>query len=120
MSVNRGLIFWGVALVTAGAVALAIQSDVIPAETARQAWRLWPVALIVIGLAVISARTPFALMAIMAAGLVVGGLGGTLVTGWPDGLSIGCGGDLDSRATADGVFTADGAEVELDFNCGDL
>ena len=120
MRVNRGLIFWGVALVTAGAVALAIQSNLIPAETARQAWRLWPVVLIVIGLAVISARTPFALVATLAAGLVVGGLGGTLVAGWPEGLSVGCGGDLDSQATADGGFTTDAAEVELDFNCGDL
>ena len=29
MRVNRGLVFWGVALVTAGAVALAIQSNLI-------------------------------------------------------------------------------------------
>jgi hypothetical protein len=120
MRVNRGLIFWGVALVTAGAVALAIQSDLIPDETAQGAWRLWPIVLIVIGLAVISARTPFALVATLAAGLVVGALGGTLVAGWPAGLSIGCGGDLDSQATADGAFTTDAAEVELDFNCGDL
>ena len=120
MRVNRGLIFWGVALVTAGAVALAIQSDLIAGETAREAWRLWPVALIVIGLAVISARTSFALPATLAAGLVVGGLGGTLVVGWPDGMSIGCGGETDSRAAADGAFGAPTASVTLDFDCGDL
>ena len=71
MRVNRGLVFWGVALVTAGAVALAIQSNLIAGETAREAWRLWPVVLIVIGVAVISARTPFAMVATLAAGLVV-------------------------------------------------
>ncbi len=120
MRVNRGLIFWGVALVTAGAVALAIQSDLIAGETARKVWRLWPVVLIVIGLAVISARTPFAVVATLAAGLVAGGLAGTLVAGWPDGLAIGCGGEMDSRQTADGDFTGTAGSVELDFDCGEL
>jgi hypothetical protein len=120
MRVNRGLIFWGVALVTAGAVALAIQSDLIAADTAREAWRLWPIVLIVIGLAVISARTQFAVVATLAAGLVAGGLAGTLVAGWPDGMSIGCGGETDSRAAANGDFTGSAASVELDFDCGDL
>ena len=50
MQVNRGFAFWGVALITAGAVALAIQTELIPAESARQAWRLWPLVLIIIGL----------------------------------------------------------------------
>jgi hypothetical protein len=117
---NRGLIFWGVALITAGAVALAIQSEVIAGDSARQAWRLWPLVLIVIGLAVISARTPFALVATLVAGLAVGGLGGTLVAGWPDGFPIGCGGDVDSQATSDGEFTADAATVELDLDCGEM
>ena len=120
MRINRGLIFWGVALVTAGAVALAIQADIIAGDTAREAWRLWPIALIVIGLAVISARTQFAVVAILAAGLVAGGLAGTLVAGVPDGLTIGCGGETDSRQTADGDFTGTAASVELDFDCGEL
>ena len=47
MRVNRGLVFWGVALVSAGLVALAIQFDVIAEESARQAWQLWPVALMI-------------------------------------------------------------------------
>ena len=47
---NRSLVFWGVALVTAGAVALAIQSQLIPDDSARQAWRLWPLLLVIIGL----------------------------------------------------------------------
>ena len=49
MHVNRGLVFWGVALVTAGAVALAIQTGAIEAESAREVWQYWPVVLIVIG-----------------------------------------------------------------------
>jgi hypothetical protein len=49
MQVNRGLVFWGVALVTAGTVALLIQSGTIADESARELWRFWPVALIVSG-----------------------------------------------------------------------
>lgn len=86
MQVNRGFAFWGVALITAGVVALAIQAGLVPDETARQAWRLWPIVLVVIGLSVIASQTPFALVATMLAGLVVGGLAGTFVAGVPEGL----------------------------------
>lgn len=119
MQINRGLIFWGVALVTAGVVALAIQSQLIPSDSARQAWRLWPLLLIVIGFAVIASRTAFGAVAVLLAGLVAGGLAGTLVAGVPDGLSIGCGGDPTDSVTAEGSFATDG-EVDLDFNCGEL
>jgi hypothetical protein len=117
--INRGLVFWGVALITAGAVALAIQSGVIAGESARDLWRFWPVVLIVIGIAVIAARTPFALAATLVAGLVVGGMAGTLITGWPDGIGIGCGGQADELVSSEGSF-AGSASVDLDFNCGEL
>jgi len=119
VQINRGLIFWGVALVTAGVVALAIQSHLIPSDSARQAWRLWPLLLIVIGVAVIASRTPFGAVAVLLAGLVAGGLAGTLVAGVPDGLEIGCGGDPTESVTAEGSFATDG-EVDLDFSCGEL
>ena len=119
MQVNRGLVFWGVGLVTAGAVALAIQNDLISVDLARDAWRLWPVVLIVIGLSIIAARTPFALVATLASGLVAGALVGTLVAGFPEGLNLGCGGEIDDRVTEDGEFSG-AATVQLDFNCGDL
>lgn len=119
MQVNRGFAFWGIALITAGAVALAIQAELIPAESARQAWRLWPVLLIVIGLSIVASRTPFGLLATILAGLVAGALAGTLVAGVPEGLNVGCGGEPRETLTADGDF-GEAAEVDLDFNCGDL
>jgi hypothetical protein len=117
--INRGLVFWGVALVTAGVVALAIQSGTIAGDTARQLWRFWPVVLIIIGIAVIAARTPLALVATIAAGLVVGGLAGTLVGGWPEGVAVGCAGDVDQSVSDSGSFSGN-ASVELRFNCGTL
>lgn len=119
MHINRGLIFWGVALITAGAVALAIQSQLIAADSARELWRFWPILLVVIGLAIIAGRTALGTIATLLAGLVAGGLAGTLVTGIPDGLSIGCGGEPTESVTAEGAFGTDG-DVELDFSCGEL
>ena len=110
MHINRGLVFWGVALITAGTVALAIQAGLIPADAARQAWRLWPLLLVGIGLAVIASRTPFSMVATLLAGVVAG---------VPDGLSLGCGGEPTESVNAEGSFATDG-EVELDISCGEL
>lgn len=119
MHVNRALVFWGVALITAGGVALAIQAGAVPVEPAQQLWRYWPVVLIVIGVAVMAARTPLAVFTAILAGLVVGGLAGTLVTGWPENIGIGCGGEPDEQVSGRGSFAGE-AEVRLDFNCGRL
>jgi hypothetical protein len=108
-----------VAFISAGAMALAIQSGAVDGDAARELWRFWPVVLIIIGLAIIAARTPLALLVTLVAGIVVGGMGGTLVAGWPDGFEVGCGGTADQQVAADGSF-GNAAEVVLDFNCGDL
>lgn len=117
MRVKRGLVFWGVGLVTAGAVALAIQSDLIAADVARDAWRFWPVVLIVIGLAVIAARTPFALVATLASGLVAGALVGTLVAA---DVAM----DLNVTANAGssklGLSGMDFSDLSVDMNAGDI
>ena len=119
MQVNRGLVFWGIALITAGAVALAIQVGAIEAESAREVWQYWPVVLIVIGLSIIAARTPFALVATIIAALTLGGYAGTLVAGWSEGFTFGCSGGLDETAREAGTFGT-AASVELEFNCGEL
>ncbi len=119
MRINIGFVFWGVALITAGVVALAIQAGAIPAERAQDAWRFWPVIIIVIGLAVIAARTRFAVVATAVAGLVVGGMAGTFVAGFPDGFSFGCEGRADETLTEEGTFGTD-PEIDLDMNCGEV
>jgi len=118
--VNRGLVFWGVALITAGAVALALQAGWIDGAVLRDLWRFWPIALILIGLAIIAARTPFALVATVVAAIVLGGFAGSLFAGFPNGFEVGCGGTPGSTATESGSFSGDSGDVALDLNCGEL
>lgn len=118
MNINRGLLFWGLALITAGAVALLVQQDVIDRGFFSDWWRLWPLVLIVIGLAIVLARTPFALVGTVLAALLLGVAAGGLVT---SGVNVGCGGNLPSDLQAqNGSFSGGNASVTLDFNCGRL
>jgi cell wall-active antibiotic response 4TMS protein YvqF len=120
LHVNRGLVFWGIALVTAGIVALAVQQGYLDRASLTGAWRLWPVVLIAIGLSIILARTPFAVLGTIVAGLVVGAAGGVLISVGPGLASCG-GGDVGRTDTSSGEFTLPGpATVRLDFNCGTL
>jgi len=118
MMLHRGLLFWGLALITAGAVALAVQADYLDPDTLAGAWRLWPLILIVIGVSIVLSRTPFAIVGTIAAALVVGTAGGALFAVGP--VVAGCGGaEPTSLDTETGRF-GDVADVSLDFNCGTL
>ena len=118
MHLNRGLLFWGLALVTAGATALAVQQGYVDRDVVADAWRLWPVILIAIGLSIVLARTPFAVLGTVLAALILGVGAGALVTVGP---SVACTGNVPSDLTMEsGTFSGDAAAVNLDFNCGDL
>jgi hypothetical protein len=119
MQMNRGLIFWGVALVTAGIVALAVQQGYIDESALAGAWRLWPLILVAIGLSIILSRTPFAILGTIAAAVVLGVAGGALITVGPGFASCG-GGEPTSTETREGTLSGAAASVELEFNCGSL
>ncbi len=120
MNINRGLLFWGLALITAGAVALAVQRDLIDRDAIAGTWRLWPLILIVIGLAIVLARTPFALVGTVLAAVLLGFGAGALVSSGGS-FNIACGGDLPSDLhTQYGSFSGSSAKITLDFNCGRL
>jgi hypothetical protein len=119
MRVNRGLLFWGLALVTAGVVALAGTQGWIDIPGWVDLWRYWPVILIVIGLAIVLSRTPFAVIAVIVAALVVGFAGGAAIAAGAGGFAT-CGNVSGSADTASGEFSGGSASVDLDLNCGDL
>lgn len=118
MNYHRGLLFWGLALITGGAVALAAQQGYIDRDALAGAWKLWPLILVAIGLSIMLSRTPVAIVGTMVAALVVGMAGGALIAVGPGAFT--CGGpEPTDMATQQGTF-GDGAQVTLDFNCGTL
>lgn len=118
MNYHRGLLFWGLVLISGGAIALAAQQGYIDQDLLSGAWRLWPLILIAIGLSILAARTPFAIVGTIIAALVVGAAGGALIAVGPGVAACG-GSEPGSLKTEQGTF-GDTAEVSLDFNCGSL
>lgn len=118
MRYHRGLLFWGLALITGGAVALAAQQGYIDRDWLAGAWRLWPLILVAVGLSILLARTPAAIVGTIVAALVVGTAGGALIAVGPGSVTCG-GGDPTSLTTRQGTF-GDNASVQLAFNCGTL
>lgn len=118
MNYHRGLLFWGLALITGGAVALAAQQGYIDREWLSGAWRLWPLILVAIGLSILLARTPAAIVGTIVAALIIGSAGGAVIAVGP--ATFNCGGaDPTALTTRQGTF-GDSANVNLDFNCGTL
>jgi hypothetical protein len=118
MAINRGLLFWGLALITAGIVALAAAQGWIDIPAWVDLWRFWPVILIVVGLAIVLSRTPFAVIGVIVAALVVGFAGGAVLAAGP-GFGT-CGNVSGSEDTSNGEFSGGTASVDLTLNCGDL
>jgi hypothetical protein len=118
MNYHRGLLFWGLALITGGAVALAAQQGYIDRDFLADAWRLWPLILVAIGVSIIVSRTPFAIVGTIVAALVVGSAGGALIAVGP-GVAA-CGGAEPTNLTTEQGRFGDSAQVSLDFNCGTL
>ena len=118
MNYHRGLLFWGLALITGGAVALAAQQGYIDRDWLSGAWRLWPLILVAVGLSILLARTRAAIVGTIVAALVVGTAGGALIAVGPG--SFNCGGADPTNPTARQGTFGDSASVQLDFNCGTL
>lgn len=118
MTYNRGLLFWGLALITGGAVALAAQQGYVDRDSLAGAWRLWPLVLVAIGLSIMLSRTPFAIVGTIIAALAVGSAGGALIAVGP-GVAA-CGGSNPSNLSTEQGQFGRVSEVSLDFNCGTL
>lgn len=118
MKYRRGLLFWGLALITGGAVALAVQQGYLGRDLLAGAWRLWPLVLVAIGISILVSRTPFAIVGTIVTALVVGTAGGALIAVGP-GIAACGGSDPTNLTTRQGTF-GDQARVQLEFNCGTL
>jgi hypothetical protein len=123
MRVHRGYLFWGIFFLFLGAIPLADRLGWIDVSSFGEVWRLWPLAIIAAGLAILLARTQAAFVGTVAAAAVIGLVaGGALAYGGGFIANVGdCGsggGNL-QHVTANGTFTSDAA-VDLHLNCGTL
>jgi hypothetical protein len=124
MRVNRGLLGWGVFFIVLGAVPLAVQSGALDADVVRNAWNLWPLVLIGIGLSLVLARTRFAVLGGLVVAVTFGLMGGALLaTGITWGTGFGTcgfgGGGGESFPAQAGTFTR-AATVRLEMDCGEV
>jgi cell wall-active antibiotic response 4TMS protein YvqF len=122
--VRRGLLFLGLFLIALGAVPLLVRAGVLDADLVAQAWRLWPLLLVALGLTLILGRSRAGILGTVVAALALGTVaGGALAasTLWLGNVG-GCSSTssaADHRTEDSGTF-AGPATVEFDLNCGTL
>jgi hypothetical protein len=126
MHVNRRLLGWGVFFIALGLVPLAVQGGMLDAATARQAWQLWPMLLVGIGLALVLRHTPLVALGNLVVGLTFGLMaGGVVGGGFAPGAPFAVCGVGGSTATGPNGPPTTGtlgsnASVSLAVDCGAL
>lgn len=120
MTINRRFLYTGVFFLAAGGMALAARALAPTPDDIAAAFRLWPVAVIAIGIALLLRRTRFGLAGGLIAAALPGLLLGGLVVAVPTlpGACVSTGVGPGS-ATRRGTFSGDGS-VNLRLACGDL
>jgi hypothetical protein len=72
MRLNRRLLYWGALLLAVGAVLVAADFGALDATVLTDVLRLWPLAIVAIGLSLVLRRTQFALPALLVAAIIPG------------------------------------------------
>ncbi len=120
--IDRGFLGWGVFLLLAGAVPLAVRAGYVTTEQIRSLASLWPLILIGMGAGLLLARTRLAslggLVVAGTFGLIVGGL----LSGGVQGFAGPCGPTSGNTAfpARDGSFSQPSGTVRLQLDCGDV
>ena len=122
MQINRGLLSWGVFLIVAGLIPLALRAGWLSASQIAGWWNLWPLVLIGIGVGLVLTRTPFEVLgSVLVAGtfgLMLGAVLAIGIAGFPGDV---CGNEVGSTAFDEQTGAFDGAaDVDIEFNCGEL
>src|SRR6476659_8907692 len=123
MHIRRGFLGWGVCLILAGSVPLAVRSGYLSEDQVGRLWTLWPLILVGIGVGLILRRTRFDFLGgvIVAAtfGLMVGGLLssgiGTFSTG-----ACGATGGTTAFPPRDGTFATSTGSIDVETECGSV
>jgi hypothetical protein len=123
MHIRRSFLGWGVFLILAGAVPLAVRGGYLTTDQIGRLWTLWPLILVGVGVGLILTRTRFdfiggiivaATLGLMAGGLISTGVG-AVSTG-----ACGEGGRTAAFPARDGAFATTGGSVQIDADCADV
>lgn len=121
MRIRRGLLFWGLFLIPLGGIPLLARAGSIDPAAFADAWRLWPLVLVAIGLTLLLGRYRAGLIGVVAVALLLGSLaGGALASGglWTGGFGDCSLSDRDTNALDEsGTFSADAALL-IALPCG--
>jgi hypothetical protein len=121
MHIRRGYLGWGVFLILAGAVPLAVRSGYLSEDQVGRLWTLWPLILVGIGVGLILGRTRFDFVGgiIVSAtfGLMVGGLLSSGIGTFSTGA---CGQAAGTTAfpSRDGTFASSTGSIDVQTDCG--
>ncbi len=124
MRIERRFLGWGVFFIVAGSVALVVRGGYVSTDQAGQVWRLWPLLLVGLGVAIILGRTSLGWLGGLIIAATFGLLVGSALVGGVG--EAGCGLDLNDRSAAGGAEATvggdlgEGATVEVVRDCGSL
>lgn len=124
MRIRPGLLFWGLFFVLLGGIPLLVRAGALDANIVADAWRLWPLLLVALGIALIVGRTSAGLLGTALAAIVLGiAAGGALASGtsWIGNVG-GCGalGTGTDQRLEEGNTFAGPATAHFDLDCGSL
>lgn len=124
MRIRPALLFWGIFFVLLGGLPLLVRAGALDPNALSDAWRLWPLLLVALGLSLILGRTKAGLLGTAIAAIVIGvAAGGALASGttWIGNVG-GCGVPSSGEAQRfadDGNFERP-ISAEFDLDCGTI
>ena len=124
MRIRPGLLFWGLFFLLLGGIPLLVRAGALEPSVLADAWRLWPLLLVALGVSLILGRTSFGLVGTALAAIVLGiAAGGALASGTNFiGNVGGCGAfgsGTDQRFEDQGTFERP-ASARFDLDCGSM
>jgi hypothetical protein len=120
MQVNRRFLFWGILLVALGGVLVAADLGAIDTPALTDALRLWPLAIVAIGLSLVLRKTRWSLAGLILAAALPGlVLGAAFAVAPRFAGNCGARGEVATVATTQGTFDGPGT-VFVRSGCGSL
>lgn len=120
MGINRKFLYWGVFLVAIGVVLVAADLNGVDDTTLADWLRLWPLAILALGIGIVLRRTRFNVAGGMLAAAVPGlVLGGALAIGPQFAIDCGGGGEPTTFVTREGSFDGP-ARIDVSTGCGSV